>query len=105
VQVTQGVNALYRLPGYVGVPSVGGLPVASRYLWEKRSRVRRRVCVSSISIVWVGYVGTYMWLGRECSGVQILAVVSGLVFICSYLLCGLDMCCGVDKVIITHCVV
>ena len=58
----------------------------------------------SISIVWVGYVGTYMWLGRMCSGVLILAVVSGLVFICSYLVFGLDMCCGVDKVTVTHTV-
>jgi hypothetical protein len=40
-----------------------------------------------------------MWLGRVFSGVLILAVVSGLVFICSYLVFGLDMCCGVDKVI------
>ena len=31
-------------------------------------------------------------------------VVSGLVSICSYLVFGLDMCCGVDKVIITHTV-
>ena len=85
-------------------PSVGGLQVAPRYLWERWDVWGNSVCVFSISIVWVGYVGTYMWLGRMCSGVLILAVVSGLVFIRSYLVCGLDMSCGVDKLLsLTMC--
>jgi len=59
-----GVNALYRLPGYVGVPSVSGLPVASRYLWEKRRSVRRsRLCVPYFCCVgWMCWYLHVAWL-------------------------------------------